>query len=309
MVTPAAERQAVEHLMKHHGMSERRACKAIGCCRMTIRYSATRPDDNVLRERMRAIAHDRRRFGYRRLHVLLRREGYVVNHKRLFRLYREEKLTVRRRGGRKRALGTRAPMLVPSLPNERWSLDFVSDQFTDGRRFRVLTVVDDCTRECLTLVADTSLSGLRVARELDRLVTERGKPKMIVSDNGSEFTSNAILKWADDARIEWHYIAPGKPMQNGFIESFNGRLRDEHLNETLFTSLAAARISLSMWRCDYNGNRPHSGLGWQTPAEFANTFNPRRDTTLRNPTSSAPVPVAQPAPKANLNRSNELKYG
>src|ERR1700749_4229272 len=161
---------------------------------------------------MRAIAQERRRFGYRRLHVLLKREGYVINHKRLFRLYRGEKLTGRRRGGRKRDTGTRAPMLVPMAPDERWSLDFVSDQLTDCRRFRILTILDDCTRESLALVDDTSLSGVRVARELDRLMIERGKPKMIVSDNGSELTSNAILTWADQARGEWHYIAPGKPM-------------------------------------------------------------------------------------------------
>lgn len=223
-------------------MSERRACKAIGCCRMTIRYRTTRADDAALRQRMRAIAEVRRRFGYRRLHVLLRREGYLVNHKKLFRLYREERLAVRRRGGRKRALGTRAPMVVPIAPNDRWSLDFVSDQLTDGRRFRILTVVDECTRECLALVADTSLSGSRVARELDRLMIERGKPKMVVSDNGIELTSNAILTSADQSRVDWHYIAPRKPTQNAFIESFNGCLRDELLNETLFTSLAQARV-------------------------------------------------------------------
>jgi putative transposase len=200
-------------------MSERRACKAIGCCRMTMRYQTTRADDTSLRQRMRAIAQERRRFGYRRLHVLLKREGYLINHKKLFRLYREEKLTVRRRGGRKRAIGTRAPMLVPMMPNDRWLLDFVSDQLTCGRCFRILTVVDDCTRECLALVADTSLSGIRVARELDRLMIERGKPKMVVSDNGSELTSNAMLTWAAHSRVEWHYIAPGKPMQNAFIES------------------------------------------------------------------------------------------
>ena len=146
-------------------MSERRAGKAIGCCRMTVRYESIRPDDRDVRERMKAIAHERRRFGYRRVHILLKREGYVVNHKKLFRLYREEKLAVRRRGSRKRAIGTRAPMMIPLAPNERWSLDFVSDQLTDGRRFRILAIVDDCTRECLALVADTSLSGTRVARE------------------------------------------------------------------------------------------------------------------------------------------------
>jgi transposase InsO family protein len=149
----------------------------------------------------------------------------------------------------------------------------VSDQLTDCRRFRILTIVDDCTRESLALVADTSLSGVRVVRELDRLMVERGKPKLIVSDNGSELTSNAILTWADQTRVEWHYFAPGKPMQNGFIESFNGRLRDELLNETLFTSLAQARVALECWRADYNGARPHSRLGWKTPAEFAFTFN------------------------------------
>lgn len=184
-------------------MSERRACKAIGTCRMTIRYETVRPDDAALRERMKAIAHERRRFGYRRLHVLLKREGHAVNHKKLFQLYREEKLIVRRRGGRKRAIGTRAPMLIPLRPNERWSLDFVSDQLTDGRRFRILTIVDDCTRECLALVADTSRGRVRVARELDQLIISRGKPKMIVSGNGTEFTSNAVLGWADKARVEW----------------------------------------------------------------------------------------------------------
>ncbi|WP_315783430.1 IS3 family transposase [Bradyrhizobium sp. SZCCHNPS1003] len=309
VVTPAAKRKAVAHLVGVHGMSERRACKAIGCCRMTVRYRTSRADDAGLRQRMRAIAHERRRFGYRRLHVLLKREGYLVNHKKLFRLYRAERLTVRRRGGRKRALGTRAPMTVPLLSNDRWSLDFVSDQMTDGRRFRILTVVDDCTRECLALVADTSLSGARVAGELDRLVAERGKPKMVVSDNGSELTSNAILTWTDQSRVAWHYIAPGKPMQNAFIESFNGRLRDELLNETLFTSLAQARVALRCWQADYNDARPHSQLGWKTPSEFAATCNPRRDLALRYVESSAPAPVATTARMGTSNRPNELRSG
>ncbi|MBY3309280.1 IS3-like element ISRle4 family transposase [Rhizobium laguerreae] len=309
VVTPAAKRKAVAHLMSHHEMSERRACKAIGFCRMTVRYETRRDNDHELRERMKALAHERRRFGYRRIHVLLRREGHLVNHKRLFRLYREEKLTVRKRGGRKRAIGTRAPMLVPMVANDRWSLDFVSDQFTDGRRLRILTVVDDCTRECLALVADTSLSGLRVARELDRIIEERGKPRMIVSDNGSEFTSNAILQWADRTKVDWHYIAPGKPIQNAFIESFNGRLRDEFLNETLFSSLAHARSALSNWRSDYNDQRPHSGLGWLTPAEFAQTLNPRRDAVLRSRNGSAPQPAATEPTTATKNRWSELKTG
>lgn len=290
-------------------MSERRACKAIGCCRMTVRYESTRPDDRDLRERMKAIAHERRRFGYRRVHVLLKREGYAVNHKKLFRLYCEEKLAVRRRGGRKRAIGTRAPMMIPLALNERWSLDFVSDQLTDGRRFRILTIVDDCTRECLALVADTSLSGSRVARELDRLIVERGRPKMIVSDNGSELTSNAILAWADQSHVAWHYIAPGKPVQNAFIESFNSRLRDELLNETLFTSLAQARIALRCWRADYNNARPHSQLGWKTPSEFASAFHPRRDLALRFANGSAPAPVAHPARQGAPTPRSELTPG
>ena len=169
----------------------------------------------------------------------------------------------------------------PFAPDDRWSLDFVSDQLIDGRRFRILTVVDDCTRTCLDLVADTSLSGLRVARELDRLIHEHGKPRMVVSDNGSELPPNAILRWADDSRVAWHYIAPGKPVQNAFIESFNGRLRDERLNETLFCSLPHARMMLAAWRDDYNVRRPHSGLGWRTPAEYAATFEPQRAQALR----------------------------
>ena len=261
---------------------------------MTVRYQTSRADDAGLRERMRAIAHERRRFGYRRLHVLLKREGYAVNHKKLFRLYREERLTVRRRGGRKRALGTRAPMTVPLLPNDRWSLDFVSDQMTDGRRFRILTVVDDCSRECLALVADTSLSGARVARELDRLVAERGKPKMVVSDNGSELTSNAILTWADQSRIAWHYIAPGKPMQNAFIESFNGRLRDELLNETLFRSLPHARAVLEAWRRDYNEQRPHSKLGWLTPQAYAEALTGQIGRSAALVGGCADRPLANP---------------
>ena len=304
MVTPAAKREAVAHLCSGFEMSERRACRVIGCARMSMRYRSRRPDDAALRDRLKALAHERRRFGYRRLHVLLKREGYAVNHKRLFRLYREERLTVRRRGGRKRALGTRSPMLIPQLPNDRWSLDFASDQFRDGRRLRILAVVDDCTRECLALVADTSISGLRVARELDRLLAERGKPSSIVSDNGTELTSNAILRWADDRKVGWHYIAPGKPTQNAFIESFIGRLRDELLNEVLFRSLPHLRAVLEAWRIDYNINRPHSRIGWMSPATYAaargsgglryaegSALRTAATTTAQQGSSNRPTPI------------------
>jgi len=269
MVTPDAKRDAVVHAMQEHGVSQRRACEALSVDRSSMRYRSVRPDDASIREVMKKVASERRRFGYRRIHVMLERQGIIMNLKKLRRLYREEKLTVRKRGGRKRALGTRRPLALPSRPNERWSLDFVSDAFTDGRRFRVLAVVDDFTRECLCLVADTSLSGARLARELDDLISRRIKPKTIVSDNGTEMTSMAILKWCQQTHIEWHYIAPGKPMQNGFVESFNGSFRDECLNETLFSSLAQARAAIATWKEDYNRNRPHSSLGNITPNEFA----------------------------------------
>lgn len=192
-----------------------------------------------------------------------------MNHKKLRRLYREERLQVRRRGGRKRALGTRAPMTLPQGANQRWSLDFVADTLTDGRRFRILVVVDDFSRECLCLVADTSLSGARVARELTGVIARRGaRPEVCVSDNGTELTSTAILTWCQDSGVGWHYIAPGKPQQNAFAESFIGRLRDECLNETLFTSLPQARAVLAAWQRDYNEVRPHSSLGGRTPASI-----------------------------------------
>jgi putative transposase len=269
MVTPAAWRLAVAHLCQVYEVSERRACSALGTDRSTVRYRTRRADDGAIRARLRELAAERRRFGYRRLGYLLAREGTRMNHKKLLRLYREEKLTVRRRGGRKRALGTRRPIAVPNGPNQRWSLDFVSDAFTDGRRFRMLNVVDDFTRECLGLVPDTSLSGRRVARELDVIIARQGRPAMVVSDNGTELTSSAILKWSQDHQIDWHYIAPGKPTQNAFVESFNGKLRDECLNETLFTSLPHAKAVLARWKDDYNHVRPHSALGGATPAEGA----------------------------------------
>lgn len=228
-MTPDAKRKAVAHVCDKHGVSQRRACFILAVDRSSVRYTSTRPDDAELREAMKKVASERRRFGYRRIHVMLERQGMVMNQKKLRRLYREEKLQVRKRGGRKRALGTRRPMLLPNRPNERWSLDFVSDAFTDGRRFRVLAVVDDYSRECLALVADTSLSDLRVTRELTELIKRRGKPNTIVSDNGTELTSMAVLKWCQETGIEWHYIQPGKPMQNGFVESFNGSFRDECL--------------------------------------------------------------------------------
>ena len=219
------------------------------------------PDFADIRKEMQDIADMRRRFGYRRIGVLLERKGMSMNHKKLYRIYREEGLSVKRRRGRKRARGTRTPMPVAAWPNARWSWDFVSDSCGASRKFRILAVIDDSTRECLCLVADTSLSGARVARELSALIRIYGKPGCIVSDNGTEFTSRAILKWVDENEVPWHYIDPGKPQQNAFVESFNGSLRDELLNEELFDSLDDARRKLALWRYDYNTVRPHSSLG------------------------------------------------
>jgi putative transposase len=293
VVGPAAERAAVAYVREAHGLSQRRACSIVGADRTSVRYRAVRPDDAGLRGRIRELAAMRRRFGYRRLQILLDREGLHMNHKRFRRLYREEKLQVKRRGGRKRALGTRRPMALPEAPNQRWSLDFASDAFTDGRRFRILAVVDDFTRECLALVPDTSLPGVRVARELDALIQRRGRPATCVSDNGTELTSMAILKWSQERSVDWHYIAPGKPTQNAFVESFIGRLRDECLNETLFTSLAGAKAVLASWRDDYNRARPHSSLANKTPTEFARQWGGSPElnggSTIR--------PIAHPAPR------------
>jgi transposase InsO family protein len=269
MVGPAAKREAVAHLRRALEMSERRACTIVAADRTMIRYRSRRPPDTELRARLRELANQRRRFGYRRLFILLRREGEPSGINRIYRLYREEGLTVRKRRARRRAVGTRTPILVEAKVNARWSLDFVHDQFAPGRRFRILNVVDDVTRECLAAIPDTSISGRRVARELTMLIETRGKPKMIVSDHGTEFTSNAILGWATDHQVEWHYIAPGKPMQNGFVESFNGRMRDELLNETLFLDLDQARQLIGAWVADYNTARPHSSLGYKTPAAYA----------------------------------------
>jgi putative transposase len=257
--------------MREHEISRRRACRLVGVDPKTVRRERP-PDNPEFRDEMKKIARKRRRFGYRRIGVLLERKGMTMNHKKLYRLYSEEGLSVKRRRGRKRARGSRTPMPKATRPDQRWSLDFLSDTFGASRRFRILAVNDDCCRENLCLMADTSISGARVARELDALVRVYGKPACIVSDNGTEFTSRAILKWANENGVDWHYIDPGKPQQNAFIESFNGSLRDELLNEELFDSLADARRKLALWRYDYNQVRPHSSLGNRTPAEARRTL-------------------------------------
>jgi transposase InsO family protein len=218
---------------------------------------------------LRDLANKRRRFGYRRLFVLLRREGEPSG---IYRLYSEEGLTVRKHKVRRKALGTRDPILIEARASSRWSLDFVQDQFACGRRFRVLNVVDDVTRECLAAILDASISSRRVARELAALIERGGKDGMIVSDNGTELTSNSILKWCAETKIEWHYIAPGSPWENGYCESFNARFRDEMLNGEVLYSLREAQILIERWRHHYNTVMPHSALEYRPPAP--ETFGP-----------------------------------
>lgn len=309
MVRPAAKREAVAYLKDRFQMSERRACTVIGADRKMIRYRSRRPPEPKLRSRLRDLANERRRFGYRRLFILLRQEGEPSGLNRIYRLYREEGLAVRRRRARRRTIGVRAPILVEARVNARWSLDFVHDQMADGRRFRILNVVDDVTRECLAAIPDTSISGQRVARELTALITRRGRPGMIVSDNGTELTSNAIFAWAQDHAVDWHYIAPGKPMQNGFVESFNGRMRDELLNETLFRNLDHARSVIACWVEDYNAARPHSALNYRTPAAYAAALQAARGSDAAQLESSAPGPLATTAPQGVTNERTLIATG
>jgi putative transposase len=268
VVTPQAKRTGMQLLIEKCGFSQRRACHLLNLHRSVGRCQSLRQEDSLLKEKIISFAHERKRFGYRRIHILLRKEGERVNHKKVYRLYCELGLKVLKRGGRKRALGSRQPFAPLAEQNARWSLDFVSDALANGRRIRILTIVDDFTRECLKMVVDTSLNGKRVARELSDVIAKKGSPKAILSDNGTEFTSHAILKWSQEQRIDWQYIQPGKPMQNGYIESFNGKLRDECLNENWFLNLQNARQIIEKWRLDYNLIRPHTSLKGLSPHNF-----------------------------------------
>lgn len=278
-------RDAALRVMRDHDLSQRRACRLVGVDPKTVRRERP-PDCAEIRKEMQEITGTRSRVGYSQIGVLLERKGMTMKHKKLYRIYREEGLSVRRRRGRKRARGTRVPMPVAAHPNARWSLDFVSDSFDASWKFRMLAGIDDCTRECLCRVADTSLSGARVAREFSALIRIYGKPGCIVSDNrcpagdlhrksadrGTEFTSRAILKWAGENKVPWHYIDPGKPQQNAFIEGFSGSLRDELLNEEIFDSLDDTRRKLALWRYDYNAVRPHSLLKTLTSQQARRTL-------------------------------------
>lgn len=252
--------------------SERHACRLMGLARSTQRYRSSRPGkDAALRARLKDLAGKRMRFGYRRLTAMLVREGAEVNHKRVYRLYREEGLAMRIRQRRRIRWNGTAAKPAAAKPNQRWSIDFVSDCVSSGKVIRMLTMVDDCTRECPAIEVDTSLGGWRVRRVLDRVAAERGLPEAIVLDNGPEFRGRVMAAWSEERGVRLEFIQPGKPAQNAYVESFNGRLRDECLNANWFTSLSDARRKIETWRQDYNQQRPHSSLDYLSPAEFART--------------------------------------
>jgi len=267
MVTPAARRKAAAHLTAQLGLSERRACRLAGLSRSVHRYASCRRSDECLRTRLRSLAEQYPRYGYPTLHGLLKAEGLVRNRKKTYRLYREGGLQVRTKR-RKKLARPRIPMQVPTRVNERWSMDFVSDQLACGRRIRILNVVDDHSRECVAQIVDVSISGLRVARCLDALAENRGLPRTIVCDNGPEFTGKEMFFWSQRTRVQLHFIQPGKPTQNAFVESFNGKFRDQCLNLNWFRDLAEARRTIEDWRVHYNEVRPHRSLG-HPPAVFA----------------------------------------
>jgi putative transposase len=278
VVTPAARRSIVIHLREVFQFSERRACVIVGLCRSSYRYRAKPNNDAEIRSRLRELAEQRRKFGSPRLHTLLLREGRVINHKRTERLYKEEGLSLRLKKRKKRISHLRVVMDRPERINQHWSMDFVSDSLYNGRRFRVFTIVDDFSRECPALEVDHSLPGQRVTRVLDRIAMTRGLPEVITVDNGPEFISKALDLWAYENSVKLRFIQPGKPVQNAFIESFNGKFRDECLNDNVFVSLHSAQKIIEIWRQDYNLERPHSSLNDLTPNEFARTFEKEQKT-------------------------------
>jgi len=266
VVGPAAKREFVGRLRQLHRFSERRACRLLGLSRSVNRYAARARDDTALRRRMRELAHIYPRYGHPLLHALLRAEELVVNHKRSYRIYREERLSLkRRRPGKIRR--ERLSLPLPAAAGQRWSIDFVSDQLADGRRFRVLNVLDDYTRECVLQVVDTGITGMRVARELSQ--SGLRLPAALVCDNGPEFTSKALFEWAKDHSVQLCFIQPGKPTQNAFVESFNGKFRENCLDQHWFAGLVEARRLIEAWRVHYNTQRPHSSLGNLPPSIYA----------------------------------------
>ena len=265
VVTPAARRQVVRYWVAQGMRSERQGCRLMDVSRSTVRYEATERDDSVLRSRLKALAEKYPRYGYPTLHDMLRVEGLVKNPKRTYRIYSEEQLQVRRKR-RKKLIRPRIPMALPTEKNERWSVDFVSDQLATGRRFRVFNIIDDFTRECVGQLVDTSISGKRLVRFLDTL----GQlPEKIVCDNGPELTCQAMLFWSEERSVKLQFIQPGKPTQNAFVESFNGKFREYCLDMHWFRNLDEARAEIDRWRTHYNEEKPHRSLGRMPPRLFA----------------------------------------
>ncbi|HET7209088.1 MAG TPA: IS3 family transposase [Terriglobales bacterium] len=262
-----ALKAAIEQVQQEYAFSERRACRLMTMAVTTYRYRSQRTDE-PLRTKLVELAREKPRFGYRRLQVLLQRRGEHVNHKRLHRVYREAGLAIRRKK-RKHCMREGKPLVVRTSANQEWALDFVHDAVECGRTIRVLSVVDAYTRECLALEVDTSFASRRVTRVLETIVAQRGQPLAIRCDNGPELTSRHFLAWCVERQIELVHIQPGKPMQNGRVESFHGRLREECLNLSWFQNLFDARRKIAAWRTEYNEERPHSSLGYKTPKEFA----------------------------------------
>ena len=269
MVSPQVKRQAVDVLREERGFGVTRACGLLGISRSLYGYRSCRPVPAGLCERICELAGEKRRYGYRRLHVLLRREGWRVNRKRTYRLYRDAGLAVRRRKRKRIGLFERKPLPKPSAVNRSWSMDFVSDGLCDGRKLRCLTIVDDCSRECPAIEVDTSITGRRVVAVLEHLAEARGLPLSITVDHGPEFEGQVLDAWAYRRGVQLNFIRPGKPVENAYIESFNGRFRDECLNEHWFVTMAHARQAIEAWRIEYNTERPHSSLDDLTPEQYA----------------------------------------
>jgi len=269
VVTVTERRAMVEHLQTAHSFSERHACELVDFARSSQRYEARRPDSPQLRERLGTLARERPRFGYRRLKIMLDREGFHVNHKRVYRLYTLAGLKLRGKRSKRRCGERRGPIVTAQAVNDRWSMDFVSDRLADGRAFRAFAAVDDFGKRCTAIEVDTSLPGVRVIRALERAIEMYGKPRRLVMDNGPEFTCRAFVAWIVRRGIEPCWIEPGKPIQNAYAESFNSRFRDECLNQHVFLDLPEARDLIEEWRVDYNAIRPHSSLGGLAPDEFS----------------------------------------
>ncbi len=292
---PAARRTQAQNAMERYGISERRSCRILHVGRSTKRYRSRQAGDEALRARLRELASELPRYGYKRLCRRLRKQGWSVNHKRIYRIYREEGLMVRKRK-RKRLIRRGDRPAPPQRLNERWSMDFTSDQLADGRRIRTFNVVDDFSRECVAIDVNRSLTGDRLVEVLDNAARSRAYPSAIVCDNGPEFVGRVLEQWAYVHNVTLRFIQPGKPVQNCFVESFNGKFRDECLNEHWFTSMSDARITIEKWRNDYNEVREHSSLGGLAPAEFAR----RAVETAENATA---FPAVTPAPAATMKTS------